>query len=71
MEKVYQYVVRGDLDKYVLLFSDYEFDEDEFLDSLKQIGEVLGERTAYICTKQTFQYRTFLFLLRVDIMMKM
>ncbi|BCC98229.1 hypothetical protein BC30048_1132 [Bacillus cereus] len=56
-----EYVVRGDLDKYVLLFSDYEFDEDEFLDSLKQIGEVLGERTAYICTKQTFQYRTFLF----------
>ena len=56
-----EYVVRGDLDKYVLLFSCYDFGAEGFIDSLKQIGEVLGERTAYICTKQTFRYRTFLF----------
>ncbi|AOM09783.1 MULTISPECIES: hypothetical protein [Bacillus cereus group] len=56
-----EYVVRGDLDKYVLRFCGYDFGEDGFLDSLKQIGEFLGERTAYICTKQTFRYRTFLF----------
>ncbi|KZD46399.1 cell wall-associated protein [Bacillus cereus] len=56
-----EYVVRGDLDKYVLLFSGYDFGDDGFIDSLKQIGEVLGERSAYICTKQTFRYRTFLF----------
>ena len=44
-----------------MLFSCYDFGAEGFIDSLKQIGEVLGERTAYICTKQTFRYRTFLF----------
>lgn len=57
-----EYVVRGDLDKYVLLFSGYDFGAEGFLDSLKQIGEFLGERSAYICTKQTYRYRTFLLL---------
>ncbi|EOO26061.1 hypothetical protein ICM_00355 [Bacillus cereus BAG1X2-3] len=30
-----EYVVRGDLDKYVLRFCGYDFGEDGFLDSLK------------------------------------